>query len=116
METAILLQMNHEEQYNGPNRDLRDIKIQIDKLTGVVGDMGVSVSDMVTAFRGNDLGTEGIVAQMKTVVDEQRKLRLRLDALELETAKKQFYLLAFVGTLGVVAGGIIRSIIDLFKK
>ena len=99
-----------EERHTGTQRDIRDIKYQLDRLSGEVG-------KLITAFTGNEFGTEGIVEQMKRVIIEQASLKKRLDDLELATTKKQLYLLAFVATLGVVAGSIIKSIIDhLFKK
>ena len=99
-----------DERHLGSQRDIRDIKRQIDKLSGLVG-------DLVTAFTGNEFGTEGIIEQMKRVVLHQAELKKRLDDLELATQKKQLYLLAFVTTVGIVIGGIVKSFIDhLFKK
>jgi hypothetical protein len=118
VQEAIILHMNQEEsqerdareqRHTGTQRDIRDIKYQLDRLSGSVG-------ELVTAFKGNDFGTEGIVEQMKRVMQEQSMLKKRLDDLELATAKKQRYLLAFVSTVGVVGGTIIKSIIDHFLK
>lgn len=103
--------MNEDQLPHGG--ELKDVKRLIDKLTGVVGNLDDKVSEMVTAFKGNELGTEGIVPQMKKVMEEQKALRIRLDALELETSKKQFYLIAFFAALGVVLGTLIDR---LFKK
>lgn len=88
----------------------------MDKLSGVVGNMDDSVKEMVTAFKGNEFGTEGIVVQMKNVMEEQTRLRKRLDELELSTSKKQMYLFAFVATLAMVVGGLVKSAFDYFFK
>lgn len=116
---AILYNMNQEEskersdredRHTGTQRDIRDIKFQMDKLTGVVG-------DLVTALKGNEFGTEGMVAQVRAIIDEQTALKKRLDDLELANSKKQMYLIAFVTTVGVVIGTLIKTAIDhIFKK
>lgn len=119
MQTAILRHMNEEEsternsreeRYIGTQGDISSIKKQLDKLTGIVG-------ELVTAFKGNDLGTEGMVAQVRSVVEEQIALKARLDDLERIAKMNQKYLFAFIGTVGMVLGGVVKSIIDhLFKK
>lgn len=123
MQPAIILQMSQEEKqdtvderHGGSQRDIKDIKYQVDKLTGKVGEMMIEVGKLTTAFTGNDLGTEGLIEQMRRVVTEQIALKKRLDDLEMTTAKKQMYLLAFVGTLGIVVGTLITEIIkSIFK-
>jgi len=99
-----------EERNVVTQSDIRSIKLQIDKLTGAVG-------ELVTAFKGNDLGTEGIVARVLQIEEQQDKLKKRLDDLELASKKKEMYLLAFFAAIGVVLGTLIKTIVDhLFKK
>jgi hypothetical protein len=116
---AILYQMNHEEskerddreeRYRGSQDDISIIRKELNKLTGEVG-------KLVTAFKGNDLGTEGMVAQVRSVIEEQATLKSRLDDIERVARLNQKYLFAFIGTLGVVLGTIAKTIIDhLFTK
>lgn len=99
-----------EERYRGSQDDILIIRKELNKLTGAVG-------ELVTAFKGNDLGTEGMVAQVRDLIDEQAKLKERLDDIERIAKMNQKYLFAFIGTLGVVLGSVVKTIIDhLFKK
>lgn len=111
---AILYQMNHEEsqernvreeRYKGSQDDIAIIRKELNKLTGAVG-------ELVTAFKGNDLGTEGMVAQVRSVIEEQATLKSRLDDIERIARLNQKYLFAFIGTLGIVLGTIAKTIID----
>lgn len=116
---ALILHMNHEEtreredreeRYKGSQDDIAIIRKELNKLTGAVG-------DLVTAFKGNDLGTEGMVAQVRSVIEEQATLKSRLDDIERVARLNQKYLFAFIGTLGVVLGTIVKIVIDhLFTK
>lgn len=117
--TAILYHMNQEEsnereareeRYRGSQEDIMIIRKELNKLTGEVG-------KLVTAFKGNDLGTEGMVAQVRQVIEEQAKMKRRLDEIERIAKINQKYLFAFIGTLGVVLGSIAKTVIDhLFTK
>lgn len=99
-----------EEQRTGTQKDIKDIKYQLDRLTGAVG-------ELVTAFKGNDMGTEGVLARVGKIEEIQKELQQQFTDLKAATDKKQMYLLAFVTTLGVVAGSLLKSIVDhLFKK
>lgn len=116
---AAILHMNHEEtkerdgredRYRGTQDDISIIRKELNKLTGAVG-------ELVTAFKGNDLGTEGMVAQVRSVIEEQAKLKERLDDIERIAKTNQKYLFAFIGTVGVVLGSVVKTIIDhLFNK
>jgi hypothetical protein len=119
MQTATILHMNHEEsqerdareeRYRGSQDDISIIRRELNKLTGEVG-------KLVTAFKGDDLGREGMVAQVRTIIEEHVKLKTRLDDIERVARLNQKYLFAFIGTLGVVLGTVAKIIIDhLFTK
>lgn len=118
MQTARILTMNTEEpgqnerdeRHAGSQRDIKSIKVQIDKLTGEVG-------KLVVALKGDDLGTEGVLPRIVGIEKEVQALKARLDEMELLAKKNQMYLIAFVTTVGVVLGTLIKSAIDhLFKK
>lgn len=56
-----------EERYERSQDSIEQINRKIDRLTGVTG-------DLVTAIRGNDLGTPGIVGQIKDMKADFRKM------------------------------------------
>lgn len=119
MQTATILQMNQEEsterdereeRHTGTQRDIKSIKLQVDKLSGAVG-------ELVVALKGNEFGTEGMVVRVQQIEQQQNLLNKRLDELELAAKKKEMYIVAFFTACGVVIGTIIKSIIDhAFKK
>lgn len=85
--------------------DVRDLKRQLDKLTGAVG-------ELVVAFKGNDLGTQGMVARVHEIEEQQRALKNRLDELELATKRKEMYVMAIIGLAGIVIGSLIKTLFD----
>jgi regulator of replication initiation timing len=100
---------NREQHYKDSLNDARRMREQLDILSGKVG-------ELVTAIKGNDMGTEGVVGQIKTLRAEQELLKKRLDDIEQSTAKKNAYLGVAIGTVGLFLGTIIKVIIDhLFK-
>lgn len=111
MNTEETKERDHrEDRYKGTQDDISIIRKELNKLTGAVG-------DLVTAFKGNDLGTEGMVAQVKSVIEEQANLKSRLDDIERIAKMNQKYLFAFVGAVGVALGTVGKTIIDhLFNK
>jgi chromosome segregation ATPase len=115
---AIILQMNQEEsqerdareeRHVGSQRDIRDIKHQLDRLSGAVG-------ELVTAFKGNDMGTEGVLARLGKIEMDQRALQEQFSELKAAIDKKQMYLIAFFTTAGIVLGSIFKSVVDHFLK
>lgn len=103
--------MDHEKEdrYRASIDDTKQMRQQLDILAGRVG-------DLVTAIKGNDMGTEGVVGQIKAIRMEQDHLKKRLDDMEQSTAKKNAYIVVAVGTVGLFLGTIAKIIIDhLFK-
>jgi len=101
---------DREERYRGSQDDIYIIRKELNKLTSEVG-------KLVTAFKGDDLGREGMVAQVRAIIEEHVKLKSRLDDIERVARLNQKYLFAFIGTLGVVLGTIAKTVIDhLFIK
>lgn len=106
-----------EERHTGTQRDIKSIRLQIDRLTGEVGKLVVGQTEMVTAIKGNDMGTEGIVNQVLEFKKELKELKERVDNMELAAKKKEMYIVAFFAACGVVLGTIIKTVIDhAFKK
>ena len=104
---AILLQMseqtNEGQRHLDYQHDIREMRRQMDKLSGTIG-------ELVTAFKGNDLGTDGIVATVARLEAEQEKLNDRLDKMEMATGKKQMYLAAVLVMAGAIIGAILKSV------
>jgi predicted nucleic acid-binding Zn-ribbon protein len=101
-----------EKRYRNSQDDIKVMRSELNKLTGSVG-------DLVVAIKGNDLGTEGMLGQMKRIQEKVAAFEDRLDAAELaakeatiEAAKKQFYLMIIWGLVGTVLGTIFMSVIN----
>lgn len=118
-------EMSHREELHvQTQRDIKSIKMQVDNLSGVVGTMNGTVGTLVTALKGNDMGTEGILPQVLAIKIEQGKIKLeqetinrRLDEVSLLKSKNQMYLIAFVAVLAAGLGAFLTAFFNyLFKK
>lgn len=121
MQTAILRHMEQkneqpekEARYRAANDDIRLVRNELNKLS-------LSMGEMLVAIKGNDLGTTGLVGQIKEFKQRLDAFEERLDGAEqsardaqLQADKKQFYLIIIWGVIGSAAGVIFASIIYHF--
>ena len=122
---AILYQMNQEEtsereqregRYKESQDDVSVIRKELNKLTSAVG-------ELVTAFRGNDLGTEGIISEVRKLVADQLLMEKRFDKLEKRfegiqgmAKTNQRYIMGFIAAIAAIIGAVGKSFIDHFSK
>lgn len=110
METATILHMNQNEQSEREDRStLKDVKRQMDRLTGEVG-------KLVDAIQGNDLGNEGLLPRVMNVESAQQDLKKRLDDIELEGKRRGMYIMAVVSLISIILGTLFKTFIDKFSK
>jgi NTP pyrophosphatase (non-canonical NTP hydrolase) len=111
MQLAPILHMNQElEQSDQHERStMKDLKRQMDRLTGEVG-------RLVDAIQGNDMGNEGLIPRVQAIETQQDALKKRLDEMELEAKKRGMYIMAIVGLIGIVLGTGFKALIDKFSK
>lgn len=112
-----------EERHTVSQRDIRDIKYQVDKLSGVVGGLSGDVIKLIESFTGDDLGKAGILADVKRISANQALLETKIELLEkkLDTLQgvakvNQKYILRFVAAAAAIIGAFAKSIIDHFFK
>lgn len=105
---------SREERYRASIDDTKKMRELMDIMAGKIG-------EMMIAIKGNDMGTEGLVGQIKAIRMEQEAMKKRLDEIEvkaeqakLEVAKKQFYLLVIWGLIGAVAATVFMTILNHF--
>lgn len=79
--------IDKEERYERSQDSIEQINKKIDRLTGVTGELTGVTRDLVTAIRGNDLGTPGLAAQFKDLKTDVRKSWERQNDIEDEIAQ-----------------------------
>jgi len=124
MQTVTILRMSHNptELRNADDRpydDIKDMKRQLDKLTGYVGEMKEDMTEVKTALKGNEYGTEGLVLRVETleasyreVVAEQKKFAVRMEEYENRARNNRRYIIAFVAAVSGFAGTVFKIFID----
>jgi uncharacterized coiled-coil protein SlyX len=121
MQTATILHMSPTErnQDDRPYDDIREMKRQLDKLIGHFGDMREDVSEIATSLKGNEFGTQGLVARFEKMEEKQARqeeehkaFALRLQEYERAAKVNRRYLMAFFGAVGTVVGTIIKLVVD----
>lgn len=105
---------DNEERYKDAMDDAKRMRHQLDILTGKVG-------DLVTAIKGNDLGTEGVVGQIKALRVQIEAIEVRLEAVEQRAAEaraearmRQRYMKMAYSAAGALVLVIIKFLIDRF--
>lgn len=98
-----------EENWHFSSDNIRKMKLQLDKLSGFIG-------DLVEAIKGNDLGHEGLLSRLSKVEDTLHIMDQRLKEMEVSAKKREFYLLTIFTLLGALMGMAVKAIIDIFKK
>ena len=105
-----------EERYERSQDSIEQINRKIDRLTGVTG-------DLVTAIRGNDLGTPGIVGQIKDMKADLRKawerqddFDDRLSDLSIKMGSRDTQMRIIWGLACSLGTGLIFFIVQYFKK
>lgn len=106
-----------EERYRDSQDDVSNIRKELHKLIAKTGDLDVKIEKLTTALTGNDLGTDGLVAQVRENVEQLMELSRRVENIERSAKLNQKYFMAFIGSIGVVLGTLIKIAIDrIFKK
>lgn len=111
----------HKEPiHRGPvNDEQKNMYRQVEKLA-------LQIGELVTAIKGNDMGTLGVIGQLRQLDGRMDSLDLRIDTIDeridkveraadqarVELARRQLYLNVIWGLLGVVGGTIFMTIIN----
>ena len=116
-------QEEKSQRYRDSIDDGKIVRQQIDKLIASVGELRTTVGELRTSISGNDLGTEGLVDDVRDLRNQQNVFQDRLNKFEVkfneiivnEKAKarqtKLMYLLA-----GSAITGIIHEVVQHFFK
>jgi chromosome segregation ATPase len=108
-----------EGRYRESQDDVSIIRREVNKLTGVIGEMKSTVASLETSIRGNDMGTEGFAKQIKDMSSKMEnfediayKISDRVKDLEdKEKFKEKAWRIVFL-VVGTIAGTWIKTIID----
>lgn len=121
MQTATILHMSNDQRNNDdrPYDPIRDMKRQLDTLSGHIGGMRTDMTEIRTALTGNEFGNDGLVARQERIEGRQlqseveiRKMAAKLDEFEKSAKLNRRYVMAFIAALGTVAGTFLKIIID----
>jgi hypothetical protein len=94
-----------EGRYRESQDDISIIRREVNKLTGVVG-------ELMVAIKGNDMGTEGMAKQIREIKEIADTLSDRVKDLEdKERFREKAWRVVFL-LVGTVAGTYIKTIID----
>lgn len=107
---------DQDRRYRESQSDIKQMRGQMDKLVGAVGEITVAIV-------GNEMGSEGIISRQKTMNERLDTFELRLDAMEevareakLAADKRQFYLITIFTLVGVILGSAMNAIFNHFSK
>lgn len=108
-----------DRRYRGSQDDISIMRKQLERLAGNVGDMSNQYRELIVAIRGNDLGTDGIVGQIKQMREKIDEFEERLNLAETkavqekaEADKQRFKVTAVWILLGSLATLIGKWILD----
>jgi|GEM_PF-5114034 len=83
MQPATILYMSNPTETHERSFDpIRQMKVQLDKLTESVGDLREDFREVATAIKGNDMGTEGFVSRIERIEERQELFEERMSTLE----------------------------------
>lgn len=115
---ANILLMSHEENEEKQERDERyklsqgDARFMRERLDQVQA----SIGELMVAVKGNDLGTEGLVGQIKRMKQTVEEFDKRLEKIERDGYKEKFRMAMVFTLLGALGTSLIEWILEhLFK-
>ena len=101
--------IRREDRHSASQQDIKSIRIQVDKLSYIIG-------ELTAAIKGNDTGNPGLLPRQEQIEDRLRAIEIRLDNMDLAAKKNQLYLAIAVGAVCTVGGMILKGVIDYFSK
>ncbi|HSY77039.1 MAG TPA: hypothetical protein VK890_09300 [Bacteroidia bacterium] len=102
-----------EERYRGSQDDIHIIRHELNKLSGAVG-------ELVVALRGNDFGSDGLIARVKEIEVETDKMKKRVDQIELVAKGRELHVRIIWGLVCFILGTafveFLRYLSPVYKK
>lgn len=84
---------------------LKDLKRQMDRLTGEVG-------KLVVALQGDQLGNEGILPRVLQIEKEMADVKRQMEDMQLAMRKKEIHVAAIVGLVMFILGSAAKALFD----
>jgi NTP pyrophosphatase (non-canonical NTP hydrolase) len=94
-----------DERYKLSRDDTREMRNLLDRLIGEVG-------DLMVAIKGNDLGTEGIVGQLKSMKTKIEEFEARLNHIQSQAKLERFKMATIWSLLGALGMSLLYWIME----
>lgn len=132
--------MTPEEKYQLSISDVTQLKMQVDKLSGVVGEMKVKFDDMpdieaklekfygdineiridvnkiVSALTGDTYNPEGMVSRVKKIQDYYEETAKQITDIKFQIKNKNIHVNLIIGFVVFVASMVARTVWEYFFK